>query len=305
MGSLKLSLREKFVPNAGASTRRCWICGDASLVRVYDGNLPATLTSSDFQITDKQYGRMAALDRCGNCGFHQCTDMANVLEYYVEMEDQQYERTREARALQERGILHHIPASRLRGRLLDIGAGSGILIEQAKKLGFEAMGVEPSIELQTRAVQHGLNVHLGVLPHIDIRGPFDIITVVDVIEHVSDPIGLLRQARELLAPDGLLLVTTPDRGSVAALLMGWKWWHYRVAHIGYFDRATLGATIGKSGFELSALKRPSWRFPASYLVERVTSYGPKALQFKPPEMLDRLIVPLNLRDSLLAICKRR
>ncbi len=274
-------------------------------MRVHDGNLPATLTSSDFQITDKQYGRMGALDRCGNCGFHQCTDMANVLEYYVEMEDQHYEWTREARALQGLGILHQIPASRLRGRLLDIGAGSGILIEQARKLGLEAMGVEPSIELQTRAVQHGLNVHLGVLPHIDIRGPFDIITVVDVIEHVSDPIGLLRQARELLAPDGMLLVATPDRGSVAARLMGWKWWHYRVAHIGYFDRATLGATIERSGFGLSALKRPSWRFPASYLLERVTSYGPKALQFKPPEMLDRLIVPLNLRDSMLAICKLR
>jgi SAM-dependent methyltransferase len=164
------------------------------------------------------------------------------------------------------------------------------------------MGVEPSVELQTRAIKHGLNVHLGVLPHPDIHGPFDIITIVDVIEHVPDPIGLLRQARELLAPNGVLLIATPDRRSLVARLMGWKWWHYRVAHIGYFDRATLEATIIKSGFRLSALKRPGWRFPASYLVDRVTSYAPKALQFRPPAMLDRLIVPLNLGDSMLAIC---
>lgn len=303
--NLEHGLRKMFVPNARAFARPCWICGDTSLVRVHGGNLPPTLTSRDFQITDKQYGRMGALDRCGNCGFHQCTDMTDVLEYYVDMKDHEYEWTRESRALQELEILHHIPAGRLRGRLLDVGAGSGILIEQAKKLGLEAMGVEPSIELQARAVQLGLNVHLGVLPHIDVHGLFDIITIVDVIEHVSDPIGLLRQARELLAPHGMLLITTPDRRSLAARLMRWNWWHYRVAHIGYFDPATLGAAIEKSGLGLSALRRPSWHFPASYLVERVTSYGPKVLRIKPPALLDRLIVPINLRDSMLAICTLR
>jgi hypothetical protein len=114
------------------STRLCWICGDGSLVRVHGGNLPATLTSEDFQITNRQYGHMGALDRCGNCGFHQCTEMANVLKYYGNMEDREYEATRESRALQELGILHHISPRRLHGRLLDVGAGSGILIEQAK-----------------------------------------------------------------------------------------------------------------------------------------------------------------------------
>jgi SAM-dependent methyltransferase len=270
---------------------------------VHEGTLPTTLTSADFQITNKQYGRMGALDRCGNCGFHQCTDLANVLEYYVNMGDRQYEATRESRALQELGILRLIPTSRRRGRLLDIGAGSGILIEQAKKIGFEAEGVEPSIELQTRATELGLKVHLGVLPHPDVNGRFDVITIVDVIEHVPDPVGLLRQARELLAPTGVLLVATPDRRSLVARLLGWKWWHYRVAHIGYFDRTTLEAAISRAGFELSALRRPGWRFPASYLVERGMSYAPQSLQFRPPAVLDRLVIPLNLRDSMLAICR--
>jgi SAM-dependent methyltransferase len=219
------------------------------------------------------------------------------------MEDQQYEATRASRALQELGILRHIPVSQRRGRLLDIGAGSGILVEQAKKIGFEAEGVEPSIELQTRAVELALNVHLGVLPHPDICGPFDVITIVDVIEHVPDPVGLLRQARELLSPNGILLVVTPDRRSFVARLMGWKWWHYRVAHIGYFDRQTLAAAISIAGLKVSALKRPGWRFPASYLVERVMSYAPQALRFRPPVALDWFIIPLNLRDSMLAICR--
>jgi SAM-dependent methyltransferase len=231
--------------------------------------------------------------------------LANVLDFYVGMEDQQYEATREARALQELGILQHIPTGRRRGRLLDIGAGSGILIQQAKKLGFEAEGVEPSIGLQTHARELGLNVHLGVLPHPDVHGPFDVITIVDVIEHVPDPVGLLRQARELLSPTGYLLVATPDRRSLVARVMGWQWWHYRVAHIGYFDRTTLECALSRAGLEVSALKRPGWRFPASYLLERVISYAPRSVQFKPPPVLDRLVIPLNLRDSMLAVCRLR
>jgi len=288
---------------AGCSAGLCWVCGGGSLTCVYEGSLPTTLTSEHFQITNKQYGHMGTLYRCANCGFHQCTGLANVLEYYVDMEDQQYEATRESRALQELGILRHIPASQRRGRLLDIGAGSGILIEQAKKIGFEAEGVEPSVELQTRARELALNVHLGVLPHPDVRGPFDVITIVDVIEHVPDPVGLLRQARELLSPDGVLLVATPDRRSLVARLMGWRWWHYRVAHIGYFDRKTLEVAISGAGLKVSAVKRPGWHFPASYLVERVLSYAPQALRFRPPVALDRFIIPLNLRDSMLAICR--
>jgi SAM-dependent methyltransferase len=291
---------DKLRNSAGA----CWVCGAESLVRVHEGHLPAILTSHNFQITNKQYGRMGALDRCGACGFHQCTNLANVLDYYIEMEDHQYEATRQSRALQQIGILRQIPTNLRRGRLLDIGAGSGILIEQARGMGFEAEGVEPSIELQAHAKKLHLNVHLGVLPHPDVRGPFDVITMVDVIEHVPDPVGLLCQARDLLAPKGMLLVATPDRRSVVARLMGWNWWHYRIAHIGYFDRSTLREAISRAGFELSALKRPGWRFPASYLVERTMCYVPPKLRLNPPAFLDRVIIPLNLRDSMLAICRR-
>ena len=282
----------------------CWVCGRETLTRVRESTLPAALSSESFQITDKQYGRMGALDRCDGCGFHQCSDLSGVLDFYVDMEDEQYEETRESRALQELGILQHIPQGARYGRLLDIGAGSGILVEQAQKMGFEAEGVEPSIKLQAHAEKLGLNVHRGVLPHPDVRGLFDVITIVDVIEHVPDPVGLLRQARMLLAPKGVLLVATPDRRSLAARLMGWKWWHYRIAHIGYFDPASFTEAISRAGLDVDALRRPGWSFPASYLMERMMTYAPRAVQFDPPGVLDRLIIPLNLRDSMLVICRR-
>ena len=59
----------------------------------------------------------------------------------------------------------------------------------------------------------------GILPNKEITGPYDVVTLVDVIEHVSDPIELLVQARTVLASDGIGLVITPDVASVAARVM--------------------------------------------------------------------------------------
>ena len=179
------------------------------------------------------------------------------------MDDTGYEATRHARALQARRLVdtlnRHTPESGGR-RLLDVGAGSGILLEAATAQGWQAEGVEPSRWLAQEAAHRGLRVHLGVLPCSAAAGPYDAVTVVDVIEHVPDPVGLMRDVRKVLDPGGIALVVTPDVQSIAARLMKWKWWHYRVAHIGYFDRVTLERCMRAAGLECVAWARPSWYF---------------------------------------------
>ena len=65
-----------------------------------------------------------------------------------------------------------------------------------------------------------LKIQAGILPNEAITGPYDVVTLVDVIEHVSDPVDLLVQARAVLASDGIGLVITPDVASVAARAHG-------------------------------------------------------------------------------------
>ena len=60
-----------------------------------------------------------------------------------------------------------------------------------------------------RAAAHGLKIQAGILPNEAITGPYDVVTLVDVIEHVSDPVDLLVQARAVLASDDRLVIT-PD-----------------------------------------------------------------------------------------------
>ena len=83
---------------------------------------------------------------------------------------------------------------------------------------------------------------------------------------------------------------------------GWKWWRFHAAHIGYFNKSTLALALETAGLRVNAITRPSWRLPSSYLAERAFSHLPRPFRPALPSVLDRIVVPTNLYDSLLAVC---
>jgi 2-polyprenyl-3-methyl-5-hydroxy-6-metoxy-1,4-benzoquinol methylase len=271
---------------------------------VRKGSLPPNLAAAHFRITDSAYGCTADIFQCGHCGFRQSSTLRDVLHFYEQMGDDEYEATRAARLLQARKLLQHVARYRPSGRLLDVGAGSGILVEEALAAGFQAEGIEPSRSLLEQGRAHDLPLHHGVLPSSEVPGPYDVVTLVDVIEHVGDPVKLLTQAAALLSASSIVVIVTPDVSSFAARLLGWRWWHYRIAHIGYFNRDNLALALRRAGLEMLEVSRPAWYFPASYLAERALTFVPAALRFKPPQFLDRLTVRLNLLDSLAVIARK-
>jgi SAM-dependent methyltransferase len=288
----------------GKDTRRlCWLCSSDDLRCILPARLPEKLESAAFRVTDANYGWSAAIYQCGRCGFRECPDFTDVLAFYEGMDDAGYEESRAPRMLQAARLLGHLKMPRPRARLLDIGAGSGIMVEAAARAGYLAEGVEPSRWMVDRALERGLPVHCGVLPMPEVAGPFDVVTLVDVIEHVPDPVGLLRSARDVMAPDGIGLVVTPDVSSVAARLMRRRWWHYRLAHIGYFERRTLIDALGRAGLVPVSVFRPAWFFNADYLIQRLGQYIPPLRRVRSP-ILERTIIPLNLFDSLAVVFRR-
>ncbi len=283
----------------------CWICGHTIVELVKPSNLPEKITSRTFSITDSHYGVTAAIYRCSKCGFMQCSDLTNVLSYYEQLEDKSYETNRRERSLQQRKLLQYLYPIKKTGRLLDIGAGSGMLVEQAIKMGYHAEGVEPSIWLQKRATELGLSIYQGVFPHPNLIPPYDLITLVDILEHVPDPVDILCDVRAALADDGIGLVITPNVDSLMARFFGFRWWHFRVAHIGYFNRNSLMLALDRAGLKPLKVARPGWYFSADYLAERLNFYLPKFLNFSTPFFLRKFTVPINLFDSLLIIFKRK
>jgi len=283
----------------------CRLCGLEKLQLVKPSNIEGRLESNSFSITDSHYGMTGAIYRCRSCEFLQCSDLPEVVQFYENLEDAGYEAGRQERSLQARKILEVVQKVQLEGRLLDVGAGSGMLIEQAIQMGYQAEGVEPSAWLHRVARERSLPVHLGTFPHSAARGEFDIITLIDVIEHVSDPMELLRNIAGSLAEGGIAIIVTPDVNSVAARILGWSWWHFRVAHIGYFNKLTLLFALDQAGLRPVLLRRPSWFFTADYLWARLHRYLPRFLRLPSPRFLSRIVIPVNLRDSWLVGCRRK
>jgi SAM-dependent methyltransferase len=284
---------------------RCRLCGSEKLQFVKPSNITDGLTSNSFSITDSHYGMTGAIYCCGSCEFLQCSDLQEVLPFYVDLVDPGYEVGRQERSLQARRILEAVHTLQPQGRLLDVGAGSGMLVEQAIQMGYHAEGIEPSAWLQKMAMERRLPVHLGTFPHSAAPGRFDIISLVDVIEHVSDPMDLLRNIVASLAENGIAVIVTPDVSSVAARILGWRWWHFRVAHIGYFNKRTLLFALAQAGLQPVLVRRPAWFFTADYLWVRLHRYLPKFLRFASPTFLSKIVIPVNLRDSWLIACKRK
>jgi SAM-dependent methyltransferase len=282
----------------------CVLCGAMPLLLWRRGNLDEPLRPRHFAITDFAYGKTLDLYRCPRCGLRQCTDVRGILAHYEKLEDYDYDVGRAQRALQMRRLLARLQRYVSSGALLDIGAASGILVEEALHLGYQARGVEPSRAFQAVAAQRRLPVTLGTLPHPALAGPFDAVTLVDVIEHVEDPVGLLSGAAGVLRPGAMGLLVTPDVRSVAARLMGLRWWHYRLAHIRYFDRQTLRRLVHTCGLQVVAEFRPTWEFSLDYLWVRGCSYLPRSLRYQPPRIAASVCIPLNLRDSLAVIFRR-
>ncbi len=97
------------------------------------------------------------------------------------------------------------------GLILDVGCGSGDLLEHFAKQGWEMYGIDPSASAIAATAKRGASVHQGTLRDQPWPpGSFALITFQHALEHVPDPVDELKRARELLAPGGLLVIAVPN-----------------------------------------------------------------------------------------------
>ena len=98
---------------------------------------------------------------------------------------------------------------------LDVGCGAGLLCEPLARLGAEVTGVDAAPELIAAARAHaegqGLAIDYRACGVEEVDGQFDLVTSMEVIEHVASPVDFLRSLAERLAPGGLLILSTPNR----------------------------------------------------------------------------------------------
>ncbi len=134
-------------------------------------------------------------------------------------------------------------------RLLDVGCGLGGVLAAAQARGWCAVGVEPSQTGAVLAHQRGLDVINADLATSGLPDQsFDIIHIREVLEHVLDPMALVREARARLAPGGMLYVQVPnDIEGYRASLFRQVWWLIPPLHVWYFTFDTLERLLRRVG----------------------------------------------------------
>ncbi len=196
-----------------------------------------------------------------------------------------------------------------KGKLLDVGCALGDFVAVARELGWDAEGIEISAYAAAQARARGLRVRTGTLEEVDLpRRSYDVVTLYDVIEHLTDPVGTLRRVRELLRPDGVVHMVTPNVGGLQARLLGARWYHYKPGeHIYLFSPKTAREAVERSGLRWLGWSRSGSFVTLTYVFSRLRYYAPRL--FGALETIGRTIrfgpVPFKLYVGEMELWARR
>jgi len=185
-----------------------------------------------------------------------------------------------------------------RARVLDVGCGSGAVLEALSER-FEAYGTDTSrlaIDLShQRGLTNAFCCTLEMFPHPEFR--FDLITLLDVIEHVDDDRGVLKEAHRYLKPGGWALVTVPA--------YEFLWGPHDVVnhHKRRYARPGLRRVLEATGFEVRRLSYfNTILFPAAlvaWAAERLLGVGADPRPSVPPAPLNTLLTAVFSSEKYL------
>jgi SAM-dependent methyltransferase len=226
------------------------------------------------RVTNKDYGQCLAMVECAACGLVQSAlalAPAEIVQLYAAMDDDAY---LESAAMRGESNYQQVKRA-LKGldsatRVLEIGAGSGALVDLLSKDFAQIEGVEPSDAFCAYAKEkHGLELRCCGVEDLDGSGEYDAVLALDVIEHVASPADFMATVRRLLKPGGRVVIVTPNLGSITAKLLGQKWWHIRPPHVYYFSTASFRRLAEQHDLQVESVRNFSWKLPLGYLLDSI------------------------------------
>ena len=130
--------------------------------------------------------------------------------------------------------------------LLDVGCAHGFMLEAASQLGYVSSGLEisPAGDIARERGFHVVGSNLEDRPFPPES--FDVVTMIDVIEHLTDPLEALRCVYAMLKPEGIVFLVTPDIGSLSARIMRSAWPHYLPEHLIYYSPTSMHTLLDRT-----------------------------------------------------------
>jgi len=201
--------------------------------------------------------------------------------------------------------------------LLDIGTATGHFLELAQENGIKARGIEISRAAVEKAKQLGRSVAYGNLGDLDEnflsthQHSFDIITIWDTLEHLTHLHKSFQEINQLLKPQGVLVIGTPNAGSLWARFFG-KRWHSFVPpeHTLFFNKKNINKFLSNQGYKILKLKTMHKKFTLPYIFNMAYRW----LKFKPfsnfshlltqNKFLSNLTFKIPIGDNMLVIARK-
>ncbi len=247
MTTMALDLDSPLADVAVAAAGPCAVCGREDWHR-HLRRLADHLTGERFDV-----------DRCGGCGVL-ATRSPPPRDQVGRFYPPRYRGNRHAftgglrNRLRRRAVEACFPQG-FRGRLLDVGCGSGAFAQHMRARGWDVAATEIDAATVARLRPAGVDAKLPADAERDgFDGrPFDAVTCWHVLEHVDDPAGLARWVAGQLAPGGVFQATVPNAGCWQAKLFGRRWMHLDVPrHRHHFTPATFAALLSAADLTVAA-----------------------------------------------------
>jgi SAM-dependent methyltransferase len=190
------------------------------------------------------------------------------------------------------------------GRLLELGCAYGFFLQEAKR-SFEVSGIEIASDAAAHCRRAGLNVLTGVADAATLAslGTFDVIVLLDVVEHLPDPRATLTLCARQLNPGGIIVLTTGDFASLYARLAGPRWRLMTPPqHLWFFTPASIERLANVLALRLQSLDHPAKFVPLSLILFQVQ----RLLGGAPGRRANtsRIGLPVNLFDAMRVVLRK-
>jgi 2-polyprenyl-3-methyl-5-hydroxy-6-metoxy-1,4-benzoquinol methylase len=244
---------------------RCWICGGSEFDAVHEAAFDLAVYREQDPELAEYTGRTVALQRCRGCGFAQPAALPALPNYFDRMYDQRWSddwvRQEHEAPTKDRifaDILEALGERVRSGRtLLDVGAHAGRFLRIAREHGWHGEGLELNPKTAAYAAHaSGAPVHQGNIHSFQPQRCYDAVTLTDVLEHVPEPMTVLRRVRDLVCADGWIAVKVPngDAQRIKENLRHRLRPSYRatvadnLVHVNHFSAGSLERALNSAGF---------------------------------------------------------
>ena len=265
----------------------------------------------DFKNSLSDFTKHGQIVKCKKCDLVYVNPVENISSYlsgYRDVVDDEYLCMENFRKLLSLKHLKKLERYKKGKELLDVGCFAGFFLELARAHKWNTFGIEPSSWASSFAKKRGTKVLGKTIEKTPLpNNYFDVITLWDVIEHLSNPKRDIAKLSKSLKRGGIIAIGTPDVESLMFKILRGHHPYFIRMHLVLFSQKTLKKLLEQNGFKIIDIYTYGRPYPLCYYLERLeTKFSIfKYLRFlKKNKFINEIPITLNLGDEFTILAKK-